>query len=107
MAVRVTTDQGQGSKPVIPPNLAGAQAGDEVRVEDIALDLVRSRCIDLGIAVGNRLRVRDRSEREVLVQGDGGRTVRLPQPYAFFVRVSYIGPADEPWEPYKENGTVL
>lgn len=63
-----------------PPNLAGVPAGEEVRVEEIVLDLVRARCFDLGIAVGHRLRIRHRSEGEVVVRTAGGRTVRLSPP---------------------------
>lgn len=77
-------------------SLAGARAGDEVRVEDIVLDLVRTRCFDVGIAVGDRLRIRGRSGREVVARTADGRTVRLPQPYALFVRLSYRRPADGP-----------
>lgn len=105
MTVRAATDR--EPKPVTPTSLAGARAGDELRVEDIVLELVRTRCFDVGIAVGDRLRVRGRSGREVVARTADGRTVRLPQPYAFFVRVSYRGPADQPREPYKENGAVL
>ena len=78
-------DRRPGSE--LPPSLAEASVGDEVRVERILFGLVRSVCTDLGLSEGTRLRVEDRSDGEVIVRRGGGETARLPSHYAYFVRV--------------------
>lgn len=74
----------------VPPSLARASTGDEVLVEGIVFDLVRTLCADRGIRVGDRLRVQDRKGGAVTVRNVKGRTVRVRSPYAFFVRVRQI-----------------
>lgn len=83
------------SAPHLPFSLAGASVGDEVRVEQIALGLVRSRCHDLGIAVGDRVRVKDHTQGDVVVGNRLGRPVSLPGPYAFFVYVRRLRGEDD------------
>lgn len=68
-------------------SLAGVEVGAEIRVDRILLDLARVMCREHGISVGDRLRIEARSNDEVLVRNEEGRSARLPQPYAFFVRV--------------------
>lgn len=83
--------------PELPPNLAGVEVGGEVLVQRILLDMVRVMCRERGISVGDRLLIEDRSEGDVVVRNDLGRSARLPHPYAFFVRVSQDGAEDEAW----------
>lgn len=74
----------------IPPSLDNAAVGDEVLVEDIVSDLVRTLCCDRDIQVGDRLRVQSREDGVVTVRNVKGRAVRIFSPYAFFVRVRRI-----------------
>lgn len=69
----------------LPPSLAGAEIGDEVLVDRIRLNLVRTLCSERGISVGDRLLVEARTSNDVLMRNDRGRSARLPHPYAFFV----------------------
>lgn len=83
------------SRPLeLPPSLAGASVGDEVLVDHILLNIVRATCHHLGITAGDRLRVEDRSAGEIVVRTGSGRLVRLPDPHAFFVRVTPVGRRD-------------
>lgn len=74
----------------VPPNLAGALVDDEVLVEGIVLDIVRTLCIDRDIRVGDRLRVRDREDGAVIVRNVKGRSVRVPESYAFFIQIRQL-----------------
>lgn len=76
-------------RPDLPPSLANAAVGEEVRVRRILLHLVRVMCNERGIAVGDRLLVEERSEGDVRVRDENGRAARLPDPYAFFVQVTF------------------
>ena len=71
--------------PDLPPSLAGAEIGDEVLVDRILLNLVRTLCRERGISVGDRLLIEERTRNDVLVRDERGRSARLPHPYAFFV----------------------
>lgn len=71
--------------PDLPPSLAGAEVGEEVRVHRILLKLVHTVCREQGISVGDRLLVEARTNNDVVVRDDRGRSARLPHPYAFFV----------------------
>lgn len=71
----------------LPANLAVADPGEEVVVERILLDLVRTNCHDLGISVGDRLRVEERTRGEVVVRNGTSHLIHLATPYAFYVQV--------------------
>lgn len=89
MGHRETTDRfPTPPDPDLPPSLAGVEVGDEVQIQRILLNLVQVMCRERGISVGDRLRVENRSNGEVLVRNERGRTARIPHPYAFFVHVS-------------------
>lgn len=74
----------------LPPNLAKTSVDDEVLVQGIVLDIVRTLCVDRGIKVGDRLHVRDRDDGAVIVRNVRGRSVRIPGSYAFFIQVRQI-----------------
>lgn len=90
-ARKVTENHFSRSSDHLPPSLAGASVGDEVLVERILLDIVRSRCHDCGISVGDRLRVEERSGGEIVVRNSRGRSASLPGSYAFYVYVERCG----------------
>ena len=71
----------------LPASLAVATTGSEVVVERILLDLVRTNCYDLGISVGDRLRVEERTRGEIVVRNRASHVIRLASPYAFYVQV--------------------
>lgn len=79
----------------LPTNLAGALPGDEVVVERILLEIVRTTCFDLGISVGDRLQVEERSAGRIVVRNGTVRPIRIASPYAFFVRVGREGGGDD------------
>lgn len=74
----------------VPDSLASTSVGDEVLVESIDYNLVRTLCADRGIQVGDRLGVRYCEGEAVIVRNVKARQVRIPAPYALFVRVSHI-----------------
>lgn len=71
----------------LPASLAVTSPGSEVVVERILLDLVRTNCYELGISVGDRLRVEEHTRGEVVVRNGTSHVVRLASPYAFYVEV--------------------
>lgn len=74
----------------VPESLAGTSVGDEVLVVSIDYGLVRTLCADRGIQVGDRLRVGYCEGEAVSVRNVKARQVRIPAPYALFVRVSHV-----------------
>lgn len=90
-----TLAEGYVTRSDLPSNLAGVAPGQEVVVEGIVLELVRGTCHDLGISVGDRLRVEKRSTEEVMVRTGTGRPVRIASPYAVFIRVDRLRGTDD------------
>lgn len=86
------TSVADGADPFVetPESLAETSVGDEVLVEEIISDLVRTLCADGGIRVGDRLRVQYSQADTVIVRNVKGRLVRLHSPYALFVRISHF-----------------
>lgn len=74
----------------IPESLAKTSVGDEVLVEGIINDLVRTLCADRGIQVGDRLRVQYCEAGSVIVRNVKARAVSIRSPYPLFVRISHI-----------------
>lgn len=74
----------------IPESLARTPVGDEVLIEGIIGDVALTLRADRGIQVGDRLRVEYRDRGTVIVRNVKGRLVRIPSPYALFVRTSHI-----------------
>lgn len=89
MALISTTD---GAAPFaeIPDSLARTSVGDEVLVERIIGDVARTLCADRGMQVGDCVRVQYCEGSTVMVRNVKGRLVRIPSPYALFVRTSHI-----------------
>ncbi len=74
----------------VPESLARTSVGDEVLIEGIVCDLVRTLCEDRGIQVGDRLRVQCCEGKSVVVRNVKGRSVRIPASYTTLVRIRHI-----------------
>lgn len=72
----------------IRPDLATAPTGVPLRVGTVLFEVVRSRCRQLGIRTGIRLRCVKRTEEDVHVRLPDGREVTLPLEHARFVKIA-------------------
>ncbi|CAN5830484.1 hypothetical protein BH23GEM9_BH23GEM9_29990 [soil metagenome] len=69
-------------------SLAGAEAGDRIRVHSIPSGDARTYCEAIGIMAGDVLRCRGSASASLLLVTSRGRTVSFDRDRARFIRVS-------------------
>lgn len=77
-----------GGRPARGRDLATAPTGVPLRVGSVLFDVVRSRCRELGIRTGVRLRCVGRTDDHVRVRLADGGEAEIPLEHAQFVRIS-------------------
>jgi Fe2+ transport system protein FeoA len=69
-------------------SMAGARAGETLRVERILFDALRARCAALGVHEGSNVRCRSVTPTRLVLETGGGRTVLFERDWARFIQVS-------------------
>lgn len=68
-------------------SLSDVAPGEVVTVSHVLFEGVRTRCAELGLREGDRVRVRMRGHDTLLIQGTDGRLVHCPKGLVRFVEV--------------------
>lgn len=69
-------------------SLAMAMGGNCVKVTGVLFDIVRARCAEIGLAVGDTIRVVGRTDAHVVVRTTRGKKARLEREIAQFIVVT-------------------
>ena len=77
-------------------SLARTAPGQTVQVQDILFDLVRTRCTDAGVKLGDLVTCTSNRNGQVGLRFADGRSASLERHYAWFVRTSL--PVSDPPE---------
>lgn len=80
-------------------HLLDAEPDEELRIVGIHFEPVRERCEEMGLEVGARLTLGERTRRSVRVVLAGGREVDVETHLAQLIEVQPAGPARPPFEP--------
>lgn len=78
-----------------PRSLADASLDEKVRIRDIYFDVVRQRCSNSGLRVGDTVRVARQTTHELVLTMDGRTPVTLDRFFACFVEI--VAPAAAPY----------
>ena len=80
---------GAGHRPVgsWPDDLAAVKPGDRCLLTDMAFSMVRDRCADLGLMVGDEVLCVKAGPSVMSLRRADGRVIRLEREYAWFIQV--------------------